>query len=231
MRQIPLFALISLLPLIGCAAGEKNTAGDERGFKPIFNGKTLAGWTAPDMSFWRVEDGAITGVVTKDHKPPENNFILCKGVLVDDFELRFRFRIFGKDANSGMQFRSSIAERGLIKGYQADMSGDGKWTGGIFDEYGPRGSLCARGESTTWSADGKKAVKPLDHEVKVPDTTQWTDYHIIAKGEHVVLKLNGVVTADLHDAFLHRVKRGCLAMPVIPAEMKVQYKDLRLKRL
>ena len=66
---------------------------------------------------------------------------------------------------------------------------------------------------------------------KKPDTTQWTDYHIIAKGEHVVLKINGVVTAELHDADPRRRDEGVLAMPVIPAEMKVQYKDLRLKRL
>jgi hypothetical protein len=229
MRHVTLSALL-LLSLFGCASSEATNADGERGFKPIFDGTTLAGWTSPDMSFWRVEDGAITGEVTKDHKPPENNFILLKHELVDDFELRFRFRIFGEKANSGMQFRSSIAERGLVKGYQADMSGDGKWTGGIFDEYGPRGSLAARGESATWSTDGKKTAQPLPHEVKLPDTTQWTDYHIIARGEHIVLTINGVVTAELHDNYLSRVRRGCLAMPVIPAEMKVQYKDLRLKR-
>ena len=99
------------------------------------------------MSFWKVEDGAITGEVTADHKPPENNFIVWQNGEVADFELRFRFRIMGKAANSGMQFRSEVKDRGLVHGYQADMSGDGKWTGGIFDEYGPRGSLAARGDS------------------------------------------------------------------------------------
>jgi hypothetical protein len=183
------------------------------------------------MSFWRVEDGAITGEVTADHKPPENNFIVWQNGKVKDFELRFKFRITGKAANSGMQFRSEVKDRGLVHGYQADMSGDGRWTGGVFDEYGPRGSLAARGTSTTWNADGTKTVKPLPHEAKVPDTTQWTDYHVIAKGEHVVLKIDGVVTAELHDGDPRRRVEGALAMPVIPAEMKVQYKDLRLKKL
>src|SRR4051794_31861904 len=156
---------------------------DEAGFEPIFNGKTPDGWKSPDMSFWRVEDGAITGEVTADRKPPENNFIVWQGGEVADFELRFKFRITGKAANSGMQFRSEVKDRGLVHGYQADMSGDGKWTGGIFDEYGPRGSLAGRGESATWSADGKKSVTPLAGGDpfagdKKPDTTQWTDYHV-----------------------------------------------------
>jgi hypothetical protein len=218
--------LIACLSFIG--ASEKPS--DETGFEPIFDGKTLDGWKAPDMSYWRVEDGAITGEVSKDHKPKENVFIVWQNGKVKDFELRFRYRIFGKAANSGMQFRSEVAERGLVHGYQADMSGDGKWTGGIFDEYGPRGSLAAPGESATWSADGKKTVTPLP-EAKKPDTTQWTDYHVLAKGDDVTLKVNGVITAELHDHDSRKRTEGILAMPVIPAEMKVQYKDVRLKKL
>ena len=223
--------------LLGAAAAAADPpAGDESGFEPIFDGKTLDGWRSPDMRFWRVEDGAITGEVTADRKPPENNFIVWQGGEVADFELRFKFRITGAKANSGMQFRSEVKDRGLVHGYQADMSGDGRWTGGIFDEYGPRGSLAKRGESVTWTADGKQETTPLPGGDpfagdKKPDTTQWTDYHIIARGEHVTLKVNGVTTAELHDRDPRRRTKGVLAMPVIPAEMKVQYKDLRLKRL
>ena len=222
---LPLLVLFT----IGCATDPRVDRSAR--FESIFDGKTLDGWSAPDMSFWRVEDGAITGEVTADRKPKENVFLVWQKGKVADFELRFRFRITGKAANSGMQFRSEVKERGLVHGYQADMSGDGKWTGGIFDEYGPRNSLAGRGESATWSADGTKSVKPLDHEAKIPDTTQWTDYHIIARGEHVILKINDIVTAELHDGDKRQRKEGVLAMPIIPAEMKVQYKDLRLKRL
>ncbi len=227
---------LALFILASLAAASKQDAGDEAGFEPIFDGKTLDDWKAPDMSFWRVEDGAITGEVTENHKPKENVFIVWQDGTVKDFELRFKFRITGKSANSGMQFRSEVKDGGLVHGYQADMSGDGKWTGGIFDEYGPRESLAARGTSTTWDADGTKVVKPLPGGDplagdKKPDTTQWTDYHIIAEGGHVVLKINGVVTAELHDHDPRRRVEGVLAMPIIPTEMKVQYKDVRLKRL
>ena len=43
--------------------------------------------------------------------------------------------------------------------------------------------------------------------------------------------INGVVTAELHDHDPRKRTKGVLAMPVIPAEMKVQYKDLQLARI
>src|SRR5687768_17048590 len=149
---------VLLLAAVTPAVGADDTDG---AFHPIFDGKTLDGWRAPDMSFWRVEDGAITGEVTADHKPPENNFIVWQGGKVADFELTFTFRILGDKANSGMQFRSEVKDRGLVHGYQADMSGDGRLIGNVFDEYGPRGQLAGRGESVTWTTDGTKDVKPV----------------------------------------------------------------------
>jgi hypothetical protein len=221
-------AVLALLVLAGAGAD------DESGFKPIFDGKTLDGWAAPDMTFWRVEDGAITGEVTKDHRPKENVFLAWKGEPVGDFELHFKFRIFGEGSNSGIQFRSEVKERGLVHGYQADISGDGKWVGGIFDEYGPRGSLAARGQRVTFGRDGKKTLEsfpdPLAGDGKV-DLTQWTDYHIVATGPRVTLKINGKVTAELTDLDPRARATGVLAVPVITTPMKVQYKEIRLKRL
>src|SRR2546423_13782836 len=97
--------VVLLVVCVGMLAG---TGEGEEGFEPIFDGNTLDGWKAPDMSFWRVEDGAITGQVTKEHRPKQNVFIVWQGGTVQDFELRFRFRIFGAEANSGMQFRSDV---------------------------------------------------------------------------------------------------------------------------
>jgi hypothetical protein len=208
-------------------------AGDP-GFETIFDGKTLDGWKAPDMSFWRVEDGAITGEVTKDHKPKENVFIVWQGGAVWDFELHFRFRIFGAAANSGMQFRSEVKERGLVHGYQADMSGDGRLVGNLYDEYGPRHALADRGQRVRFDAEGHKSTEQFGDPFagKPPDVSQWTDYLIRAEGEHITLKVKGKTTIELFDGdAAHRTLSGLLAMPVITSEMKVQFKDLRLKRL
>ena len=204
--------------------------------RSIFDGKTLDGWRAPDMSFWRVEDGAITGEVTADKRPPENNFIVWQGGKVADFELTFGFRIFGEKANSGMQLRSEVKDRGLVHGYQADMSGDGRLIGNVFDEYGPRGQLAGRGESATWSKDGKKDAKPIggsgDPFKDEPlNPKAWNEYRITAKGELITIHVNGKLTTELRDADPRHRLEGVLAMPVIPEPMKVQYKDLRLKQL
>ena len=210
-------------------------ASDADRFVSIFDGKTLDGWKAPDMSFWKVEDGAITGEVTADHKPKETLFLVWQGGEAKDFELKFQFRIFGKESNSGMQFRSEVKERGLVHGYQADIDGLGKFAAGIWDEFGTRRSLAGRGERVKWDAEGKRTVveKIADPFGEKPaDLTQWTEYHIIARGDTVRLMVNGKLACELVDQDKQKARAGgVFAVPVITKEMKVQYKDIRLKRL
>jgi len=57
--------LQGMLVLLTAAAAL--AAEPEPGWKSLFDGKTLDGWKAPDMSYWSVEDGAITGKITKEH--------------------------------------------------------------------------------------------------------------------------------------------------------------------
>src|ERR1041385_6392199 len=38
----------------------------EQGFRPLFDGHSLAGWETPEPSYWSVEDGAIIGRITKE---------------------------------------------------------------------------------------------------------------------------------------------------------------------
>ena len=52
--------------------------GDEPGFRPIFDGKTLAGWEG-DPKYWRVEDGALVGEITPETVIKSNTFIIWKG--------------------------------------------------------------------------------------------------------------------------------------------------------
>ena len=234
---IMVFLLIALsLPLAQWAPGTASIAwAGEKGWKSIFDGKTLNGWKAPDMSMWSIEEGAIAGTVTREHKPPENLFIVWQGGKVDDFELKFKFHMFGEKANSGMQFRSQVHERGLVHGYQADITKQGKSLGGIWDEYGPRNSLAARGEKSVIDEIGKKTVTQFADAAELMkgiDLEQWNEYHIIAQGDHVTLKINGRVTSELTDREKGKaLASGVLAMPVIPEPMKVQYKDIRLKSL
>src|SRR5262245_44278299 len=49
------------------------------GFKSIFDGKTLDGWKAADMSFWSIEHGAITGKITPEHPLKDNLYLIWQG--------------------------------------------------------------------------------------------------------------------------------------------------------
>jgi hypothetical protein len=218
--------------LVGCAG---TPAQDADGFIDLFDGKTLAGWSAPDMSFFSVQDGAITGEATPKHMPAYNQFITWQGGTVRDFELRFKFRVTGAKANSGMQFRSVVKEKGLVWGYQADIAMNGAFLGGIWDEYGPRKSLAARGESNVVDEDGKKTVTKFGDPVELAkgiNLAEWTDYRIVAQGDHMYTEINGRKMAELVDKERgHAAAEGVLAMPIIPEPMRIQFKDLRLKKL
>ena len=148
--------IFAILLLAGCAADAKQ---DADGYVEIFDGKSLEGWSAPDPSYFSVQDGAITGEATPKHLPPYNQFLVWQGGKVKDFDLRFKFRITGAKANSGMQFRSTVKEKGLVWGYQADIAMSGPYLGGIWDEYGPRKSLAARGESVVGPLPRRGALR------------------------------------------------------------------------
>jgi hypothetical protein len=211
------------------------SATDEAGFRPIFDGKTLEGWKAPDMSYFSVQDGAITGEATPKHLPPCNQFIVWQGGAARNFDLRFRFRIFGPKANSGMQFRSAVKDKGLVWGYQADIAMSGPYLGGIWDEYGPRKSLAARGEIVTIDEAGKRKILKFADAAELVegiDIHEWTDYRVVALGSRILLEINGRKMCELDDREQGKAAaEGVIAMPIIPEPMRVQYKDIRIKIL
>jgi len=222
-----LFWIGMLLPI--------HAAEPEPGFKPIFDGKTLDGWKG-DNTFWSVVDGTIIGESTAANPLDHNTFLLWNRGDVDDFELRLKFRITGSDAaNSGIQFRGSVREDGHVIGYQADIDRAGKYLGSLYDEA-QRGGLAGRGQKTTVDAQGQKTPEQIADAAELlknnhPD--DWNDYSILAQGNHITLKLNGIVTAEVIDndpAGLDRIGKLALQLHAGPP-MKIEFKDLRLKRL
>ena len=119
----------------------------EPGFKSLFNGKDLAGW-AGRPQHWSVQDGALTGVTSKDRPAQGNNFLVAKDgdrdLVVSDFELRFSYKFTGEWGNSGLQYRSKDKGNFVVNGYQADFE-VGPTFSGILYEEGGRGILCERG--------------------------------------------------------------------------------------
>src|SRR5437868_1849054 len=147
-RSMPKPSLIALI-VIGLGSVSLCDA-QEVGFIRIFDGKTLNGWSAPDMRYWSVEEGAITGRATREHPNTKSRWLVWQGGEVGDFELKLKFRIYGTvEANSGVQFRTVFSsENTHASGYQADLVRDPVWMGLIYDEGTGRKVLTHRGDRT-----------------------------------------------------------------------------------
>jgi len=203
------------------------------GFVSLFNGRDLAGWTG-DPNSWSVQDGAITGRTTKDVRVKENTFLIWKDE-VEDFELYATFRLDG--GNSGIYYRARKRRPGrkgeALVGPQADFSADGRWTGEIM-EYKLRGELAKCGQDVTIDENGRRTVKPLgDPKALLAniDIRRWNEYHVVARGGKVTLRINGTVMCRLDDKDPKRPVRGWLALQVhVGPPMRVQFKDIHLRR-
>jgi putative heme-binding domain-containing protein len=214
------FLLVALSPLSA-----------QDGFKPLFDGKTLAGWDG-NPELWSVEDGALTGKTKGPDHLAYNQFLIWRGGVVKNFELRAKIKCSA--SNSGIQYRSKeLPEAGkwVVGGYQCDVHANAPYNAMVYEERG-RGILVQNGQSVIIDDKGDKWLAAERDPVKV-DFTEWQEYVIIAQGNHLIHKINGKVTIDLVD---HQAKNlsleGLLAFQVHkgPA-MIVQIKDIMLKEL
>jgi hypothetical protein len=218
-----------------------STAADksEAGFERIFDGRTLDNWDG-NPKFWSVKDGAITGQTTRENPTRGNTFLVYKGGDVSDFELRCEYRIVG--GNSGIQYRSKVIDPQTwrVGGYQGDFEAGKTYSGILYDEAGVagnRGIMAQRGESVTYGAD------PKDKKVeKLPMTSEqlqqaikpddWNEYTIIARGNHLIHKINGNTTSECVDQSDKALKSGVLALQLHAGPpMQVQFRNIRIKKL
>ncbi len=212
----------------------------EAGFESIFDGKTLDGWKAADMSFWSVEDGAITAKITKEHPTDRNHYLVYRGGALADFELKLRHRILSPhNANGGFQFRSEIFDGDIpadCRGYQVDNNKDPNtpWLVRLYDEFG-RHTLAFRGEKTVFAPDGTKETERVAtaDEAAWFSLADWHEYHLSCRGPHLTVKVNGRMVAEVMDLDSKQQDfSGILAMQLHSGPpMTVQFKDLRIKRL
>jgi Domain of Unknown Function (DUF1080) len=208
---------------------------EETGFKPIFDGKTLNGWDG-DPNFWRVEDGAVVGQTTTDKQPKQNTFLIWRGGSPSNFELRLEYRLTG--FNSGIQYRSVELPdiKWAMKGYQADMDGEQRFTGQIYEERG-RGFLALRGQFT-YIGEGKKpgVVGSLGDSAQLKElikSADWNDLHIIARGNTLIQILNGhVMSMLIDDDTPNRKMDGLIGIQVhLGPPMKIEVRNIRIKNL
>ena len=205
--------------------------------KSLFDGQTLEGWDGNPLH-WRVEDGAIVGVNTKENPTKGNTFLIWKGGELQDFDLTLECKI--DSGNSGIQYRSFIKpgehDGWRIGGYQADFESGDNYTGICYGEAF-RGILSLRGDRTTLSRDdsGKlvKSVEKIGDRAKLGLAVNkggWNEYRIVAQGFRFEHYVNGQKMCELLDNDLtERRASGVLAFQVHAGPpMKVYFRNIKL---
>lgn len=226
-----LFTMLALL--LSLALSQRAVAEEPAKAKSLFDGKTLEGWDG-DPRFWSVKEGVICGQTTTENPTDHNTFLVWRSGEVADFQLDLEFRLVG--GNSGIQYRSKEADKWAIGGYQADFDASGTYSGILYEERG-RGIIGQRGKKTVIDDKGElKVVDTLTRDediLKVIKKDDWNHYTIIAKGNHLIHKINGVVTVDVTDNQVDkRSMSGLLAFQVHAGDpMLVQFRNIKLQPL
>ena len=195
-------------------AATKPAAKDKlpKGFKRIFDGKTLKGWTGRKGP-WKVEDGAIVGDTAFFKGKMKHNDFLYTDREYGDFELRLKFRLVNH--NSGVQVRSRAHKDFRVTGYQADIA-ERRYTGILYEE-GERGILA--------DVDPKEVAKHVKKG-------KWNDYRIVCQGNRLRFWIHGHLTIDYTEKKKTAPKKGVIGLQLHGGPvMKVYFKDLILKEL
>jgi hypothetical protein len=212
--------------------------GDEPGFTPIFDGKTLTNWEG-DPKYWRVEDGCLVGEITPETVIKSNTFIIWRGGAPADFELKADYRITS-GGNSGINYRSVVVpdlvtptNKFAMRGYQADIDGQNRYTGQNYEEKG-RLFLALRGQTTHVVGGRKPIVLSSTGDTKALAefiTSDWNSYHLIARANVLTHILNGhLMCSVIDDDPPNRMSKGLIGVQVhVGPPMKVEYRNFRLK--
>ncbi len=198
-------------------------AADDGGV-PLFDGKTLDGWTVRGgVAAYKVEDGTIVGT-TVEGSP---NTFLCKGDFKD-----FVLELDVKDdprLNSGVQVRSHVYKKddpdpnnskraGVVYGPQCEIALKASQSAGRFYDEGRRGK---------WICE----IKPEAKDVFKDDG--WNHYRIVVQGNHYRSWVNGVAASDFTDDMdtqgfiglqVHGIAKGS-------GPYSVQWRNVRIKEL
>jgi hypothetical protein len=221
------------------------------GFKPLFDASDLSDWEG-DPKYWQLKKGVLIGEVTPTTLLKRNSFIVWKGDIPADFELKVQYRISDR-GNSGINYRSEKIEgvRYALRGYQADLDGAQRYTGSNYEEK-KRTTLAAQGEivmipksragvdlqsqieRNQWTARrlmGKvPQVKTL--KSKIGNGT-WNEYHIVANGNRLRHFVNKTLMSEVvdNDPVFSR-RDGLMGVQVhVGPPMKVEYKNFQIKEL
>ena len=178
------------------------------GFKRIFNGRDLTGWTIHGTEKWYVENRELVC----ESGPDKQYGYLSTNKKYKNFILQLQFKLEA-NGNSGVFIRSDI-EGTKISGWQVEVAPADHHTGGIYESYG-------RGWMIKPSPEKEKILKPND----------WNDMRIEVMGDKVTTFLNGQQMVQLEDEKIGQAN-GFVALQIHDGGgIKVRWKNIRIKTL
>lgn len=185
----------------------------ESEWKSLMDGKSFDGWKiSENPESWSIEDGAFVAKGERSHL-----FYVGEDKPFKNFEFKAKVKT-DKTSNGGIYFHTKFQETGWPKyGFEAQVNnthGDPKKTGGIY------------------------SVKDVMNNSPAKDG-EWFDYYIKVDGDHVVIKINGEVTADYTEPegtkpgkdFTRVLDKGTFALQAHDPGSTVWFKDIEVKRL
>ncbi len=174
-------------------------------FKPLFDGKTLKGWTPAPGGKWEVKDGAIVGTSPKSER---RHGILLTDKQYSDFVVKAKFRVHSGD--SGFYFRAERVKSAVsVNGFQVEVD-TSQETGGLYETGG-----------RAWVHRPTAAVIKKRKYKK----GEWTDLELSAIGGHIVVKINGVISTELKNDKSRR--KGHIGLQLHGGQkMHVEFKDI-----
>ena len=179
-----------------------------QGYKSIFNGKNLDGWTIHGTEKWYVENGQLVC----ESGPDKKYGYLSTNKKYKNFILDLKFKQEA-DGNSGVFIRSDI-EGVKIQGWQVEVAPLHKHTGGIYESYG-RGWL----------------IKPDKKDETMLKVGEWNRLRIRAVDGKVTSWLNGKQMVEIDDEKIGAAN-GFIALQIHDGGgIKVRWKDIVIKEL
>lgn len=186
-------------------------AQDKSDLQPVFTGKDLAGWKAPEPNpFWKVEDGVLIG----ENDEKLKGHVLYTEKSYTNFVLELEARWSG-EIDSGVMLRNPElqVQFGVSRSLKRDMTGS---------FYLAKSSI---NQQVGYPEAGQ--AKNTDKLFKAGD---WNKFRLEAKGDTFTVWLNGEQVTQFKDA---RYSGGApIGLQVHPGlKMKVEFRNIRAKSL